>query len=112
MTKRQVTAVDVLKRAEAILRRGWAKGYYAKTARGAMVEVHDKRATRYCLTGARFKAESELEADRQTCIRAGAFLHECIPHGYQSVEEFNDSISTNKAKVLSLVDCAIKKAQA
>lgn len=109
--KRQPTALDVLKRVKSILtRRGWVQGYYATNKRGDSVVIESEAAVAYCLSGARFRAEMELQVGRSESQKARTLIEKCVPER-RSPEAFNDSITTKKKDVIVVVNCAIQKAQ-
>lgn len=112
-SKKQIDALDVLKRIKSILiKRGWVQGYYAKSKSGRSVEVSSKAAAGYCLTGARFLAETELLPNAESSRAARELIAECIPAAFNhSPESFNDADATKKKDVIAVVNCAIQKAQ-
>lgn len=93
---------DILRKAKALVEKGWCRGCYAKAANGARRGRWDDDATKFCMLGALFRAVGpdsyagfELVADillRQT----GGFR----------LDTFNDQ-QRNKRPILAAFDRAI-----
>lgn len=98
----------VLKRARAMIVRGWCQGTYACDADGVRVQPNSDMACRWCAAGA-----VRATAGGDACLAEAtmSLLAICLPRGRASVTGFNDSQDT-KRPVLALFDRAIKRLEA
>lgn len=109
MTKK-IAAADVLKRMRTLLRRGWTQGCGARSGRGREVAFYSPKAVAWCIYGANNKACFDLNADHNLSIRVSRVLLQCLPKGEHLLAHWNDQQGRVKKDVITLVDCAIKKA--
>lgn len=113
MAKKDITAVQFLRRMKAILRKGWVQDDYAVSARGKSVDVGSARAVKFCLLGAEDRAYHELRrhcCGPETVEKAHRTIQKCLPPKTIGIVQFNDAKGRKKSEVLAVIDCAIKKA--
>lgn len=103
------TMVDQLKNVRRILENGWTKNSNAVDFDGNEVDFNSKKACRFCLAGAIFKAAHAKENDcgipLYQFVRSVVLKHKPV----ESIEGFNDSSKTTLDNVLQIVDKAIEE---
>ena len=97
----------ILKKARALIAKGWCRGAYAKTKTGRRTSRLDKDACRFCSLGAIHRAIGPRgkagQFERATDALLGVIGDKAIP-------SWNDS-QTNKRPVLRAFDRAIAAAE-
>jgi hypothetical protein len=92
---------ETLKEARELVRKGWARRYYARTRWWLPVSSSDPSATRFCMIGALHRATD----DDNTCLDAEQRLIDAI--GADMLTIWNDSHT--KRAVLRAFDKAIAR---
>jgi hypothetical protein len=104
-------AMEVLRLAEILLKKGWTKGAMARDESGAeltldMLREQPDAATSYCLTGAIWAAEGSDMAKMAAfmlCFNAGKSEY-ALEH--LALISFNDAIAKTQEEVVKLVQKA------
>lgn len=98
-----IQTAKILRKAAALCARGWTQGEYARMKNGVPCAWDDKRAVKWCVLGAIWRAGHDL----------GALLHVDKPleileqvTGTAIHEEWNDARYRTKKQVV----CALRKA--
>lgn len=104
-----MTVVQVLRKARALIRKGWTQGTGARTKSGKGVDSMARSAVRFCCLGAIWRFDHGAVTDSVRCLsRAinGKSIEWDSEH-LDVVERFNDNPARKKAEVLALFDRAI-----
>lgn len=96
-----MTTVQVLRKARALIKKGWCQGAYARAINGASVDPAHPGAVRFCAMAAISKIAQRHEH------RAGMVLVSVINAG---ICGWNDRHGRTKTQVLAAFDKAIRAA--
>ncbi len=112
MNKRCETLL-ILQGALRYIRKGWCRGWFARTKEGYIVNELNSRACKWCAAGALSRATHDLlDVDYLLKDPAGKSAHERVikelPRDY-SIVGFNDRRGRKKRDVVRVFERAIKK---
>ncbi len=100
--------IKVLRGAKKLIKKGWTKKVGAKNKQGEEVDPRSSSAYKFCLDGALYKIWYDLGRPKDHYYEACKIISNITKHLYgKGLLEFNDS--TNKSKVIQVLDKAIKK---
>lgn len=94
------TALDVLKLARKLVRKGWTQNTSARTAQGFRCDYLASDATHFCLSGAMHAAASKLH------LHVPPIRVPCYGNDWPS---WNDEEGRTQAEVLALLDSEIER---
>lgn len=99
-----MTTVEALRKARALIKKGWCQGFFAQTSDGEEVDANDRRARKWCASGAVFaqKGHGRIVGD------ALSVLSRVVETS--SISDWNDAPVRTKREVLAAFDRAIKAA--
>ena len=120
--------VWVLRKARALVKRGWVRDKWAKDAAGRVVHYDSPEACAFCLLGAIFRAEAEYgnptyalepggyDKARATYYPPNRWLEQALWHRMgqpyrSSLRLWHDAPERTQAEVLALLDLAIEEAR-
>jgi hypothetical protein len=90
----------------------WIKGFYAADADGKPVHRQTPAACRFCLLGAVFQVTDYLDDwSEKAVIDTIRLCLDDAGHHHKLIQAFNDLSGTTHAKVMSLLDNAIARAE-
>ena len=104
--KASTDVVAMLKRARALVKRGWCQDVLARDKRGIRCNEKDVFATSWCVVGATYRACSNRfgpSDDAWSALTAAARTHD--------LAGWNDRTGRKQADVVALFDRAIAKAE-
>lgn len=104
-TKRKPPVLAVLKKARALVARGWCQGAAARARNNRRVATDHAGASRFCAWGALARAAGPKEHG----MREATYLL-CAILKVNGLSDFNDAKGRTKAEVLAAFDRAIKLA--
>lgn len=105
--KASTDVVAVLRRARALVKRGWCQGAFAETADGDVCDQYSRSAASWCALGAIFVAGGAYAREAREAFRGAISRRECT-----SITAWNDSADRTKPQVLRAFTKAIAKAEA
>lgn len=94
---------SILKKAKKLIKKGWCKGAFARTASGESVPSDSPDAVKFCAIGAVNRARLALKYG-SIDKRAALNLLPC------NLTQINDFSTTTEEDILNIFDEAIKKA--
>lgn len=97
------TTVEVLKKARALLEKGWCQGHYAIGESGREVDAMSKSARCFCIDGALIRANG---TDSEY-IATAAIVRAALGKAAFSPIGWNDAPGRTQSEVLDLMDRAI-----
>lgn len=97
--------VKVLRKARALVAKGWTQGTYARSKSGRPVKHLGRAAARFCAIGA-LDVAAHSSGDRFTYSDARDALRQAV--GVHLLPEWNDESGRTKADVLAAFDRAIR----
>src|SRR5438132_8158865 len=98
-----MTTTMVLKKARALIVRGWTQGWFARNSKGEHTNPCAKDAVEWCLSGAIIKA-TPYSCDTNPFRTIRSSFRDRKP---RSLPRWNDNPKRKKAEVLALFDRAI-----
>lgn len=99
-----MTTKQILIKARALIKKGWAQALFAVNIYGASTSPRSKDAAAWCALGALRAAATR----GSKIFGARRALANRIPGGYRGVADWNDEEGRTKRQVLALFDRAIK----
>lgn len=106
-TKQRTQLIDDLKDLRKLLKKGWCKGAFAKTKRGAFTNSCAPDAAKWCLVGGMCKVVEGNPFHRQYWNLKTA-ISTAIPSKYPCIATFNDKQPSVKP-VLALITKALRQ---
>lgn len=105
-----MTTLQVLKKARALIKKGWTQQWWAEDRKGNIVTPDDPAAVKFCLRGAiRRVHDAGEEAALAAIVRANHIPKATSPALYGgAAAEWNDRTNRTQAEVLAAFDKAIK----
>lgn len=103
--------VRTLVRARTLIRKGWLQGSYAgrtPRSRSYGMDVTDKRAKCFCLSGALMRAQTNMSVVLDVRIEIG---RDHVMQRYAGIVTFNDDEKTRKCDVIALLTRTIERLQ-
>lgn len=102
--------ITVLKKARALIKKGWHQGWFATDAAGEEVSYTSTAAKCFCVAGAVYRAAGD-SLDPGACGAMDA-LTSVAPTRYKhSISQYNDAPRRTQEQVLGLFDRAIARAE-
>ncbi len=105
-----MTVVDVLRRARALVARGWTQQCFARTANGWPADPRSSLAQEWCMFGALEAAGADQYFDYSSLKIIGDIDWNDAPGRRQAVADWNDVPGRTQAEVLAAFDAAIEAA--
>lgn len=98
-----MTTLQVLRKARALIKKGWTQGAFARRKNGHTTEDDSAAAVKFCVRGAinRVARFGEWQV-------ASKCLQDALDDPWRSLVEFNDAKGRKRAEVVALFDRAIK----
>ena len=108
--KERTDAIATLEGALALLERGWCQSHLAMNEVGLPVEPDDRKAARWCISGAICATAARLfplEGCRREQSKHGAYLFVCDHLDIRLIPEWNDEDGRTQSDVVSAVRAAL-----
>jgi hypothetical protein len=99
LTKREK---QTLRRAKALIKKGWCKGSFARDKNGMGVPFNSPQAVKFCMLGAVYRAAGSSSNNLATDLYH--ILCKVMPN---TVSYFNDKFGRKKSQILAKFDQAI-----
>jgi len=98
------TPVEIIDHVTSLIQKGWCKEAYALNAQGMEVSFEDPNATCFCLSGALWRAETDLKAFGPASILVRDTV-EIVARGVcgYGITMFNDTKEVSKEDVLRVL---------